>query len=83
MLQVRKIISNEDVEVHTVIACLLIQEGAHLSGLGLMGLNSSQTLAIAEAINPTVMKIIKDFAEKYSGYVYNSIRVLQFVITAK
>ena len=65
----QQIISNKDIEVYTVIACLLIQEGADVSGLGLMGSSSSQTLAIGESINPAVMKTIRSFAENYSGYV--------------
>ena len=62
----QKLLSS-DVETHTVIACFLIQEGADVDGLGLVGLTSTQTLAIGEALNATVIKTIKTFAENYAG----------------
>ena len=60
-------LSGEDVEVYTVIACLLIREGADMNSLGLMGFSSSQALAIGEAVNPTVIKTIRMYGEKYAG----------------
>ena len=63
----REILSIDDVEVYAVMACLLIQEGADMNSLGIMGLTSSQTLAIGETFNPSVIKTIRTFADKYAG----------------
>ena len=69
-MQVRETLSkeeNDNVEVYTVIACFLIQEGADMTSLGFMGLTSFQTLAIGETVNPTVINTIRMFADKHAG----------------
>ena len=58
---------SEDVDIRTLISCFFILEGADMSQLGLLGLSSSQTLALSGAVNAPLMSKVKEFTEKFAG----------------
>lgn len=63
----KQALQNDDVDTRIVLACFLIQEGADMNELGLLGLSTLQTLAISEAINAPLTTMVKEFAEKFAG----------------
>ena len=55
----------DDADIRLVIACFLIQEGADMKQISMLGLSDTQTLAMIGATNATVSTVVKEFCGKY------------------